>query len=195
MNCNGGEIGMMYCIGALIFILGVIILVKVFKGAAVSVLWEGWLGILLLLMGLAIIVLTYGADKFFWKDYTMLPVMAGFGLIAYSIFVQNVWRTIVCKQKIMAEYKGCQTNRIYRRPDTYTPIFSYEWEGEIYRNILSGYACSKKEIQKYRSGVKYEIYLNPRNPRMIQTIRRLRGGNILMLVVGTIFFCALMVSV
>lgn len=186
---------MVYCIGAVILIWGVIIIIKVIRGATVSALWEGWLGVLLSLMGLAIIVLAYGFNRFNWQDYTMIPIVAGCGLICYSVFVVNVWRTIVCKQKIMAEYRGCQTNHNYRRPDTYIPIFSYEWEGEIYRNVLNGYACSKKEIQKYRSGVKYEIYLNPHNPRMIQTIRRLRGGNILMLVVGTICFCALMMSV
>lgn len=182
---------MMYCIGAVFLISGIMILVKVIKGDAVSVLWEVWLGILFSLMGTAMIVLAYGAGRF-WQDYTvMIPLLAGLGLLAYSIVAQNVWRMMVCNQKIMAGYKGCRTNYNHRVSDTYTPIFSFEWEGEMYHNILSGYSCSKREIKGYCSGSQYEIYLNPYKPRMIQTSRRLRGENILMLVVGTVFLSVL----
>lgn len=179
---------MMYFSGVLMLLLGIGILLSVVRGLAANGFWAGWFGVLFFLMGISILIFSYGYQKIFWKDYTALSFLAGMGMLFYSVFVMDVWKLISCKQKVMAECTGCRTNYNHRSPDTYTPLFSYEWEGQAYHNISSGLSISKRKIMKYHSGEQYQIYINSNNPMVIRVSRRLSGADVLVFIIGTAFF-------
>lgn len=183
---------MSYFIGGLSLIGGISIIILAVKRQVVLRRWSLWYGLLLLAAGLAMIIFEYGYPGFFQKNYSVHVYIGGLGLLCYSAFVMNVWKILTCKQKIMAEYTGCRTIKGNKWPDTFMPLFSYEWEGQMYRDIESQCFFFKRKIKKFQSGNQYEIYINPNQPEIIRIARRLSIGDVWIFVIGTMFFLGLL---
>lgn len=177
--------------GVCLMVLGIIILVEVVKKRAVNRFWSSWFGVLFVLIGAAVMICNYGHYRLFWQDFTGRLAVAGLGLLCYSVFAMDIWKLSVCKQRITAEYISCRTNYSYRGVNTYSPVFSYQWEGEMYHCVVSSSSLSKRRIMKYHSGKQYQIYINPNNPAINQVLRRVTIIDLIMLVWGSICFLIL----
>ena len=109
-----------------------------------------------------------------------------FGGICIADFIYNMKTRKACSQKILASYKTCRTNMKYNvaAPQTYTPCFTYEWNGQEYHAMPVDANLSKRQIMKYHSWEQYEIYLNPKKPEMIRLHRKCTIANVGILVFG-----------
>lgn len=179
---------MMYGVGIMLLILGIFMLVLTVNKFAVSRLWTIWYGLLLVLTGCAILLFAWGYPIFFCRDFSGYALISGMGLLFYSVAMMNIWKLVVCREKIMAEYTGCRTIHSFRGPDTFIPRFSYERGGEHYYDIEGGYGCSARKIKQYQRGEQYEVYIHPHSPQIIRTSQGIRGMDMLLLLLGTVFF-------
>ena len=176
----------MYLVGGFLLVLGIgFLVVTAMKRAAMGV-WLLLFGLDFSLTGLAVIIFKAGS-AYFPSDYAGRALAIGMGLLCYSAFAMNTWLAIVCREKVMAEYTGFRTIHNHQGPNTYAPVFSYEWEGQNYHDVQSQRDYSKRKIKNYQQGNRYCIYVNPRQPQAVMAARRLSVGDALLFCCGSIF--------
>ena len=83
--------------------------------------------------------------------------------------IYKVILRVKCTQKIMAQYATCQAhvNLGSPLPTTYTPYFTYQWEGREYKAAAFGANLSKKKIMEFHSDQQYEVYIDPKKPKRL----------------------------
>ena len=83
--------------------------------------------------------------------------------------------------------------RIYETDITYTPVFSYEYNGNTYTATAGNYGKNYRE--KFPLSSTYNIKINPNDPEMIY-IKDIVGDNIgyLFMVIGSLVFIFSLVS-
>lgn len=101
-----------------------------------------------------------------------------------------------CTQKIMAQYATCQTNMNLGSPmsATYTPYFTYHWEGREYRARAVGANLSKKRIMEFHSDQKYEVYIDPKKPQRLILTKKVTVTEIIDWIAGAgLYFLVIVV--
>lgn len=102
----------------------------------------------------------------------ILGVMLFIGICGTICIVSAIYKIILrvkCTQKIMAQYVTCQShvNLGSPLPTTYTPYFTYHWEGREYKVAAFGVNLSKKKIMEFHSDQQYEVYIDPKKPKRL----------------------------
>lgn len=86
------------------------------------------------------------------------------GLFLSLMSVELIVRYLKCNSLLIGEYCGLKFVNRYRGNETYSPVFSYSYNGRKYKtNSFCNYTKRKLE-KKYKKGNEYEIYINPEHP-------------------------------
>jgi hypothetical protein len=91
-----------------------------------------------------------------------------------------------CTQTIRATVE--KHNRYSSRgATTYAPVFFYRYEGREY-HIQSPHGFSRRRVARdFAGGSEVEIFLDPAAPENILTAKRVRVGDVLILLLGLVF--------
>lgn len=123
-----------------------------------------------------------------------------FGLVVGLIGLLQIFFQILslasCKKRISATVTSLKTDSVVIRGSTvhtYSPEFSYEFEGQSFKG-KAPFSTTKKD--KYSQGDTLVIYVNPENPteyRFRGKIGKLIGGFVL-LAIGLLFVVLFIIS-
>lgn len=122
-----------------------------------------------------------------FKDYDGILLMTGVGFICFIMGIyMGIIRKFQCSHRISAHYNGARANTV-RGHTTYTPEFSFTYNGEHYLNT-SGECFSKRKLNKrFQIGESYPIYINPKNPNCLCVSRMITKEWIFLIVLGILF--------
>lgn len=102
----------------------------------------------------------------------IIGVLLFMGICGTICIVSAIYKIILrekCTQKVMAQYttRQAHVNLGSSLPTTYTPYFTYHWEGREYRAAAFGLNLSKKKIMEFHSDRQYEVYIDPKKPKRL----------------------------
>lgn len=122
-----------------------------------------------------------------FKDYDVILLVTGVGFTCFILGIyMGIIRKFQCSHRISARYNGAQANTV-RGHTTYTPEFSFTYQGEHYSNT-SGECFSKRKLNKrFQIGESYLIYINPKNPNCFCVSRMITKEWIFLIVLGILF--------
>ena len=115
----------------------------------------------------------------------VMGYLALFGLTALFLgmgIYSGVIEPLRCSEKIEATFKGIK--RGYKGASW--PIFSFRKDGKVYENAtVDQYYLAQWLIKRrFKEGLKYEIYINPKKPMMMRSHRRIGIINTLIILIG-----------
>lgn len=122
-----------------------------------------------------------------FRNYDIHVFIFGIGvLIMWSGVYMGIIKKLRCSYKISARYTGPQSYTIKGRT-SYTPIFSFQYNGVVYSNT-SGEVFSKRKLdKKFQIGEEYEIYIDPREPNSFLTNKRIGISWLFWVLLGLLF--------
>lgn len=122
-----------------------------------------------------------------FKDYDIVLFVAGLGFTCAGIGIyMGIIRKFQCTHRISARYNGAQVYTV-KTHTTYTPQFSFTYNGEHYYNT-SGECFSERKLNKrFQKGKSYPIYINPQNPNCFCISRMINKEWILLIILGILF--------
>lgn len=137
-------------------------------------------GILLIALGGATLI----TEFLFGTDVSARVIMASVGAFMIVMAIQSFSTTKKCTTAINARYIGCE----YNYKSTYCPVFEFEFEAVKYR-IKASQAYSRSYIKKNfeKDPENCEIYINPDDPKMLLTNRKVGAAQIILLILGLVF--------
>lgn len=102
----------------------------------------------------------------------ILVVLMFIGICGTICIASAIYKRILrnkCTQIVMARYVTCKThdNVGAPMPATYTPCFTYYWEGREYSAMPFGVNLSKKKIMEFHSDQQYEVCIDPKKPQRL----------------------------
>lgn len=122
-----------------------------------------------------------------FKDYDMILFAAGVG---FTCFISGIYMGIIrkfqCSHRILARYNGAQTYTV-KAHTTYTPEFSFTYQGEHYSNTSGECFSARKLNKRFQAGKSYPIYINPKNPNCLCVSRMITKEWILLIMLGILF--------
>lgn len=132
-----------------------------------------------------------------FKDYDIVLFIAGLGFTCAGTGIyMGIIRKFQCTHRISACYDGAQAYTV-KAHTTYTPQFSFTYNGEHYSNT-SGECFSERKLNKhFQTGKSYPIYINPKNPNCFCISRMINKEWILLIMLGILFLfvsCNLMIG-
>lgn len=126
-------------------------------------------------------------SSFFGNVMFMLVLSLGMGLFSIVVGSFNIAKVFLCNKKLQAVFKGENiyiSKNSYKR---YSPIFRYQVNNQYFEN-QSGETYKLKQLErKYVYGKTYDIYIMPRQPEIFITIKRVRFGDVMMMIMGVLF--------
>lgn len=122
-----------------------------------------------------------------FKDYDVILLVTGVGFTCFILGIyMGIIRKFQCSHRISARYNGAQANTV-RGHTTYTPEFSFTYQGEHYSNT-SGECFSVRKLNKrFQAGKSYPIYINSKNPNCLCVSRMITKEWIFLIVLGILF--------
>ena len=119
---------------------------------------------------------------------TVMLLLLTFGGFIALLGIYNMGLVITCNQPIQGIYRGYNKVSTGRGGLLYFPIFDYQFAGEE-RHEQSMKPVSKRKIEReFIEGEWYEIYVNEKQPRSFIVIKRLQFRDVLVTMVGLLFF-------
>ncbi len=138
------------------------------------------IGIFLIAFGAAVLITGF----LFGTEISARILFAGVGAYMIIMAIQSFSTSKKCTTAINARYVGCE----YNYKSTYCPIFEFEFEAVKYR-IKASQAYSKSYIKKNfeKDPENCEIYINPDDPKMLLTNRKVGAAQVFLLILGLVF--------
>lgn len=119
----------------------------------------------------------------------ILVILLFIGICGTMCIASAIYKIILrnkCTQKVMAQYVTCKTheNVGVPMPATYTPCFTYYWEGCEYSAMAVGANLSKKKIMEFHSDQQYEVCIDPKKPQRLILTNKVTATEITDWIVG-----------
>ena len=130
----------------------------------------------------------------------ILGVLLFIGICGTICIASAIYKIVIrgrCTQKVMAQYVTCRThaNVGVPIPATYTPCFTYSWEGKEYNDIPIGANLSKKRIMEFQSDQRYEVYIDPKKPQRLILTKKVTATEITDWIAGAGCYFLVMVTI
>lgn len=122
-----------------------------------------------------------------FSNYDIALFVAGLGMaMAWLGIYMGIYKKIRCNLKISACYTGAQAYKV-RASTSYTPEFSFSYEGTDYFNTSGECFSARKLDKRFQIGESYPIYIDPQNPNSFCVSRGIDKSGILLLLLGILF--------
>lgn len=175
-------------LGIMIITIGFLFLFSIIKGYAKIKGAVIFMTVYCFLWGMGMTGLSI-AGKFnkSFKDYDIVLFSAGLGFTCAGIGIyMGIIRKFRCTHRISACYDGAQAYTV-KAHTTYTPQFSFTYNGENYSNT-SGECFSERKLNKrFQKGKSYPIYINLKNPNCFCISHRITKEWIFLILLGLLF--------
>lgn len=120
-----------------------------------------------------------------WKRIIMMVGMALFGSYLTVVPIRSWIDSSRCKKKVKGRYIKTMEERA-RWNKYYSMKFQYQYDNRNYTSWTMD-ILSTKQVNKFREGEEYEIYVNPRNPKHIRVLSHyIEFGMVVAFLVGII---------
>ncbi|MBQ8622843.1 MAG: hypothetical protein IJ424_00460 [Oscillospiraceae bacterium] len=136
------------------------------------------MGLLLMATGGSVIALT--ALKY--ETIAAIVMMFGVGFTILTIALSGIFNALGCSECVVGTFKGYITEKNYSYP-----IFEYEYGGERYEQESIQYIWRTDSVGSFQEDFQYDIYISPRMPRKVLFVKKVRGIDLFLLLVGTVF--------
>lgn len=169
-------------VGILFILLGAALLILTFKGYATSNISALLVGIYFLILGILLCITIYLEND----RLTAFAVCGGIGILFLGLGMRNVLQLFTCTHKI----EGTLCNVVpytSKNVTLYSPVFQYTANGKKYQSQCSASYRKRYLKRRYSINGTYHIYINPKNPQVFIIKKRIGHTTWLLLCLGFLF--------
>ena len=137
------------------------------------------------------IIIQYGSDEFKKKCFDNLPMVCIILFMVIGIFLiicglyNALYLKLTCTEYVNGECVEVKTQYNSNRSETYCPVYSFSYNGQIYK------VCNEIYTNSYCPAVGqcYELYINPKDPMKVYEPLRVKGTGVYMIILGMFIVC------
>lgn len=138
------------------------------------------MGVTLAATGASILIL-----KIFVNDtVAAVPMFFGLGLTIMLIGLEGVMSIAKCSEKVTGKFVDYIVEKNYCYP-----IFQYEFNEKTYEQSSVQYIWRTNAFGMFERDFQYDIYISPRNPKLILFVKKIRTFDIIMILIGLAAIC------
>lgn len=137
------------------------------------------------------IIIQYGSDEFKEKCFDNLPMVCIILFMVIGIFLiigglyNALYLKLTCTEYVNGECVEVKTQYNSNHSETYCPVYSFSYNGQIYKVCNDIYTNSHCPAV----GQRYELYINPNDPTKLYEPLRANGTGVYMIILGVLIAC------
>lgn len=105
------------------------------------------------------------------------------GVILCAVSVSIAVTTFRCKEKVSAVMVSYGFEQ-FKAHITSSPIFTYTYEGKIYKGSAAESLSQKYALKHYKEGETYTVYLMKKNPKYFKLSRKIHALELSLFAIG-----------